>query len=309
MRLARRLSLLLALFACLAATAVEAAGSVALVLSEPSQAYQEFAEALRAELRRDAGVDVQVYDGEQLGSKPLPEVQLVIAVGSRAAQQMAARDMRTPLLLSLLPKTSFDRIIASRPPAEARRISAVFVDQPPARYVDLLRVAVPDQEKLGLLAGRDSRDSVARLVQVARERKLKAQQEIVNTEFDIVPALQRMFTDGGVLLATPDGSVFNSSTIPNILLSAYRMRVAVVGFSQSYVKAGAMLALYSTPGQLGTQSGDIARSVLGGGALPAPQYPRQFLVGVNTHVARSLGYQLDSEANIKEKLERLERTP
>ncbi|MGC3963288.1 MAG: ABC transporter substrate binding protein [Rhodocyclaceae bacterium] len=122
------------------------------------------------------------------------------------------------------------------------------------------------------------------------------------------PALQRMFSEGGgVLMAVPDTAVFNSQTIPNLLLSAYRFRVPVVGFSQAYVKAGALIALYSTPAQIGTQSAEVARGVLAGGAVPAPQYPRLFSVGINTHVARSLGYQLDSETGIREKLERLER--
>ena len=69
-----------------------------------------------------------------------------------------------------------------------------------------------------------------------------------------------------------------------------------------------MLGIYSTPTQIGQQTADAARITLSGGNLPAPAHPRLFSVGVNIHVARSLGYQIDSEASIKERLERLERS-
>jgi ABC-type uncharacterized transport system substrate-binding protein len=130
---------------------------------------------------------------------------------------------------------------------------------------------------------------------------------MVNTEGEIYPAIQRLFPDGGVLLATPDPSIFNTQTIPNIILSAYRFRVPVVGFSQGSVKSGALIALFSTPAHLGIQSAEIASKLLAGGPLPAPQYPRLFSVGINGVVARSLGIDLETENVIHDRLERMER--
>jgi putative tryptophan/tyrosine transport system substrate-binding protein len=302
----RYLARLLGLLSLVSLCAIAHAASIAVVLSDPSPVYQEYANALRMELRRDLpNVDIQLVDGEQLASRPLPDAQFVIGVGNRAAQIIMAREVKAPILLALLPKSAYDRIAAAR--RDDRHVSALFIDQPPQRYIDLVRTALPDAERVGMLAGPDSRDTVARLAQAARDRKLRPVQESVATEADIFPALQRMFGDGGVLMAVPDTTIFNSQTIPNILLSTYRFRVPVIGFSQAYVRAGALIALYSTPAQIGQQSADIARTVLNGGALPSPQYPRLFTVGVNTHVARSLGLQVENETVVREKLEKLER--
>ncbi|MFT4174425.1 MAG: ABC transporter substrate binding protein [Rhodocyclaceae bacterium] len=302
----RHLARLLGLSLLVSLCASAHAASIAVVLSEPSPVYQEYANALRTELRRDnPNIDVQLIDGEQLAARPLPDAQFVIGVGNRAAQIIMGRDVKAPILLALLPKSAYDRIAAGR--RDDKHITGLFIDQPPQRYIDLVRTALPDAERVGMLAGPDSRDTVTRLAQAARERKLRPVQESVASEADIFPALQRMFGDGGVLLAVPDMTIFNSQTIPNILLSTYRFRVPVIGFSQAYVRAGALVALYSTPAQIGQQSADIARAVMSGGALPAPQYPRLFTVGVNTHVARSLGLQIESEGVVREKLEKLER--
>jgi signal transduction histidine kinase len=95
----------------------------------------------------------------------------------------------------------------------------------------------------------------------------------------------------GILLAVPDSTVYNNRTISNILLTAYHQRSPVVGFSPAYVKAGALLALYSTPAQVGQQAGEAARLGLATGSLPPPAAPRHFRISTNPYVARSLGIQ------------------
>lgn len=110
----------------------------------------------------------------------------------------------------------------------------------------------------------------------------------------LFPALQRVLGDAQVLLALPDPAVFNSQTAANILMAAYRRQVPLVGFSPAYVKAGALLAVYSTPTQVGTRGGEVLRQALAGGSLPPPQWPREYSIGINQDVARSLGLALDA---------------
>jgi putative ABC transport system substrate-binding protein len=309
LRLSRRILLrpMLALVVLAFALAGSArAATIAVVLSEARGAYQDFADAMRMELRRDPqGHEVLVMDLDQAAARNFGDVQLVVGVGGKAMDMLAAKDFKAPLLLTLIPRSSYEKLPAAR--REDHKTTGLFIDQPPARYIDLVRAALPDTEHIGLLAGRDSRDNVARLAQVARDRKLRPAIENVSSEGEIYPAIQRLFPDGGVLLATPDTTIFNTQTIPNIILSAYRFRVPVVGFSQGSVKSGALIALFSTPVHLGLQSAEIASKLLAGGTLPAPQYPRLFAVGINTVVARSLGIELESETLIHDRLERMER--
>jgi len=71
----------------------------------------------------------------------------------------------------------------------------------------------------------------------------------------------------------------------------------VVGFSEALVKAGALVGLYSSSKQVGAQGAEMAsRALAPDGALPPPQWPRQFTVRVNYSVARSLGIVLPDEA-------------
>ncbi|MEN3070614.1 ABC transporter substrate-binding protein [Uliginosibacterium sediminicola] len=277
------------------------------MLSEPRGAYTEFAEAFRLELKRDVapGTELQFIDCDQLAVQGLPESQMIVGVGSRAAEMLSIREGKTPLLLSLLTRNNYERL--PQPRRDERKQVGLFIDQPPARYLDLLRIALPQVKRIGVMSSRESHDTALRLSQLAGARRLQAQIEHIANDSDIVPAIQRLLQDGGVLLATPDASIYNAQTLPNIILGAYRLRAPVMGFSPVYVKSGAVLALYSTPGQLGTQSADIVRSMLSGATVPALQYPRFFSVGINMAAARSLGIEIESETLIHDKLERMER--
>ncbi len=124
---------------------------------------------------------------------------------------------------------------------------------------------------------------------------------------EIFPALQRITAEADLLLAEPDPLVFNGTTIQNILLTTYRASLPLVGFSPSSVDAGALLALYTTPTQVGIQAAEMAAAVLAGQNLPAPQWPHLFTVATNPHVARSLGLTLDSGSVLGERLHQLER--
>ena len=103
--------------------------------------------------------------------------------------------------------------------------------------------------------------------------------------------------------------VYNSNSLQNILLTAFRAKVPMVAFSPAYVRAGALLSLHVTPAQVGAQALALVQGVLHEQALPSgPVESRDFEVGVNEHVARSLGLILDASA-LRLDLRRLERLP
>lgn len=301
--------LLLCLLLALAGGWTEAAfaAQVLLLLSEESSAFSEAAEAIGAELR-GAGHRVHTLslplreDGAQLAGHAL-----IVTLGTRAAQTVAAHAPRSLVLHTLLPRSAFDKLPSRGD--EGRRVSAVFIDQPASRQIELLRIALPDWTRAAFVTSRESSELGQRLVASARDKRLRPVLEQLNDESELYPTLQRVLADPAVLVAVPDATLFNNRTISNILLTAYHQRSPVVGFSPAYVKAGALIALYSTPAQIGQQAGEAARAGLASGSLPPPAAPRHFRVGTNRYVARSLGINLEDAAVLQERLERSEGLP
>ena len=284
------------------------AAQVLLLLSEESSAFSEAAEAIVSELRsaghRTQSLSLPLHSDE---SAALAGNALIITLGTRAAQTVSSMAPRSLVLHTLLPRSAFEKLTARSD--DFRRVSAVFIDQPASRQIELLRIALPDWSRAAFVTSRESSELGQRLVASARDRRLRPVLEQLNDESELYPTLQRVLADPAVLVAVPDATLFNNRTISNILLTAYHQRSPVVGFSPAYVKAGALIALYSTPAQIGQQAGEAARAGLASGSLPPPAAPRHFRVGTNRYVARSLGINLDDAAVLQERLERSEGLP
>ncbi|MDD5250506.1 MAG: ABC transporter substrate binding protein [Rhodocyclaceae bacterium] len=269
--------------------------TVWLALSDNGSAYAETAEAARREILRGGVATVEIQTWQQFLASPRPPPRLVVAVGSGAFAGLAESDVRAPLLATLLPRAAFERS-ADKAGRFGRARSAIFLDQPAARQLDLLRLALPERRRVGVLLGPESKAAAPQLRRAAAERGMTLAAVEAGADRNLFPLLQELLDESDVLLALPDPQVFNGLTIQNILTTTYRRGIPLVGFSPAYIKAGALLALYSTPAQVGAQAGEIARAVLAGRPLPPPQAPREFAVGVNADVARSLGIAVDNDA-------------
>ena len=280
-----------------------------IALSDAGGVYVETAEALRAEVERThpGRIDWRVAHSAQF-RKTRPEPQWVVAVGSAALRDMQdlfADDPTPPLLLAvLIPRLAFERL-ADPSRLRAGQISAVFLDQPPARQMELARLAIPSLRALGVLLGGESKAAAAALEKAARERgfELLARQVVGDGLF---PALQALLPEVDGLLAVPDPLVFNSQTATNILAATYRRRIPLIGFSPAYARAGALVSLYSSPDQIGVRGGEVLRQAFSSRILPPPQWPRDFVVRVNQDVARSLGLSIE-EAQLAQQLRRAEK--
>lgn len=281
---------------------------VLVVVSEQGGSYAEATEALLAELAQ-GGVgrsQVAVVSGKDASALARYTPRLAVALGSAAAQALADSDSRTNQLYALLPRATADPLLAK---SHGRRAaSAVYLDQPYSRQFDLLRLALPDRSHPGVLWGAASQDQKSLVTEAAAQRGLHLVSGAIQSGESLYSVLQSVLAEADVLVAVPEPGIWNSSNIQNILLASFRARVPLLAFSPAYVKAGALLALYATPAQIGTQAGGIARTALQGRALPAAQYPARFTVQVNGYVARALGLRLD-EADLAARLRDMEQPP
>ena len=187
--------------------------------------------------------------------------RLIIALGTPAAQALARTESRIPQLFALLTRHSFENLYNGRKTPLPHPISAVYLDQPIPRQLDLLRLALPELKRIGVLLGPAAQGMGPKLERVAAERGFRLSSATVEDSKTLYSGLQRVVNEADILMAIADPLVFNANTIQNILLTTFRARVPLFAFSPAYVKAGVLLAIYSTPGQFGAQTG-MARAFL-----------------------------------------------
>lgn len=275
---------------------------VSVFVPDQKAANKEFSEALQRALARLSVTvsvrEVQAIDGVVAGG-------LVVAVGSQAFQEAQRKSAGRAVIGALLPRHAYERVLQQA--AAGVPTSAVFLDQPEERQLALVSLLPGPPATIGVIRSGNAVISWARLRAAAARYRFKLQEESLSADSDLAAAIQNVSGQTDVILATPDPAVFSPQTISGILLSAYRSRVPLVGFSPAYTRAGALLSLHSSVQQLAAQTAEMVRVVAAGGALPAPQVPTHFEVSVNRQVARSLGVELPSEIVLVDHLRALER--
>jgi ABC-type uncharacterized transport system substrate-binding protein len=216
--------------------------------------------------------------------------QILVALGSRAFAASLKHASGKPVVTALLAQASLDDI----PMATGDRWSAIFLDQPIERWISLIQIAFPGVQQVGMLAGPVSQKAARVVERRMVEKRVALTVETIGSAEEVVSAIERLTPRMGVLLAMPDPLVHNRNTVQPLLLTTYRAGIPVVAYSESYLQAGAVLALYSTIPQIVTQILDSLQLIRDGKPLPSHQSPRYFTVGVNSAVARSLGLALPS---------------
>lgn len=276
---------------------------VLIVSSDSSAAYAdatkvltgslELAGVARADIRTMSVTDWTAASGKATALNP----QAFVALGTEAAASLARDRLRFPVLSALLPRSSFERVLRETGRRASSQFNALYLDQPLQRQLALIRLALPQAKRVAVLWGPDSWSLAPALRPLASANGLAFQEVWVDVNTSLFPALQSVLENSDVMLALADPLVFNSGSIQNILMTTIRYKVPLVAFSPAYARAGAMLALYSTPSQVGLQAAQWVLGVLANRALPESALePLDFEISVNQQVARTLGLSFDVKA-------------
>ncbi len=291
----RCLAGLIVLATVLPAHAGAAVPKVALVLGEQGGAYREFRNALEGGLAANA-ISLSVIEA----GNPLPDADLVIAAGMKAAE-FAAAAKPAAMIAVLVPRDGISKLMQEHP-ALAKQgqtmFSAIYLDQPLRRQLGLIAAMLPEARSVGVLYSAPPKD-INSLRSLAATKRLELNERSSASFPSLHAALQSLLLNSDVLLALPDAEIYNTMTIRNILLATYRNKVPLVGFSAAYVKAGALCAVYSTPLQMADQTLKLIYGFAETRALPPPQYAKEFEVSVNEQVARSLGLNIRSASQVR----------
>lgn len=289
---------------CLALRPAWAEGVTHLILSDTGGAYQEAADAFRSGASQSQ--TIKVWALADLGASQIQNMtrgaNLMVPVGVKAARFIAEHHAgQAPVLSLMLPRVVSEKM---QWPVNLgrKKISTVYIDQPPSRSLGLAETAFPVARQVGLVVSAENAGTAKLLLQESVRRNLKLSVETIDSADDVAPALRHVLPESDVLLLVPDAIAINAANAQNVLLTTYRFRIPVIGFSPGLAKAGAVASVYSSPAQIGRQGAQMAARFADTGELPPPQHASEFSIAFNRHVARSLGVVLPNEDEIRRKL-------
>jgi putative tryptophan/tyrosine transport system substrate-binding protein len=280
---------------------------ITVLLSDDGVSYHQAAQAIKSGLAGAPQPHVAVREvAGSLSPSSLTDSALVVALGVEAAQLAARIPVDIPVLAVLISRAAFLAILREEVPrAHRRNWSAIYLDQPWHRQIALIQALLPKTTDVGVVIGEGGRADLTALQEAVLAANMRLEAARTGSGQDVFGALRQVLRTSDVLLAYPDPEVINPNTLESLLIMSYRAGVPVLGYSRALVDAGVLAAVYSTPGQIGQQAAALARVILAGSRAQW-QYPDQFDIAINSHVARSLGLRLPEAEAVRREIAEIE---
>jgi len=296
---------LILLAAALPALADSERLKVHLVLSVDGSAYQAFEQGFKSfhDEKNPFKVETHHAEDELDGFSPEEDAR-VVAVGTQALRLLLEKH-DGPLFTAMVPSLTLDRLIVGH---ENRAITGIFIDQHPARHLKLIKAALPEAERIGMITS-DNEDGLRKSFDDHIEAiGLDIQHQTAENRRELITAVETLSRENQALLVVPSKSTQGAQQLRALLLRSFRARMPVFAYSPGLVSAGSLMAVYSTPEKLGREAAEQVFELKETAAeqWPKPRHPKHMEISVNREVARSLGLRVRDSQTLREELDELD---
>jgi len=294
------LCVLLLLGRILCGTALAQAGGVVVLAGQGKEYYQACQEGLKETLEEEATFWVLPQDGDSGESLKIDrELQarnpsVVATLGTQATrwavERASAGDLLWPVCFAMVPSRASLGLngVGRDLPA---RFTGVLLQIPFEKQIDLIRKVLPGARRLGVVFSNVNQEEVARLRDLCEARGLLCESSRVAEPRELAASFESFSKAVDVLFALPDPVVYSGVSARYVLQFSLERRIPLVGFSEAYVKGGALMGLYADPKDVGRQWGAMVNRILAGaapGSIPL-EFPQKVRLGWNSKVAGRLG--------------------
>lgn len=219
---------------------------------------------------------------------------IYIAIGQTAIKTLQSYNINAPLLR-----------ISNKATADAKYNSTtthLVLEQQQCREIELIKAIKPDWKSIGILSSISSVNKATELTKCAIKYNFNLLIYSVNDKDELTDTFEKAVRDSDAILALADPLIYNRQTVKNILLTSYRSGRPIIGYSESFIDAGAIAGIYTSPEAAGESATKIISDFLNNDWQFNRNiyYPTDFTVKTNRQVARSLGIDLPDESVLTE---------
>lgn len=227
----------------------------------------------------------------------LRDARLIVAAGGTAVRLASQRKMPQARLYALLPRARYQELGLTRQPCQNNQCAVLGIEQPLPRQLRIIRELFGEQRKVGSILGTYTRHLQDEFITACRLNQLDCLTRNIDRH-SLLSVLNDLLPELDVFVALPDPSVISPKSVRTLLLATYQQRVPVVAFSKSFVRAGAMLAIYTPLDALSSQTAQLVADYFADRQQFRRRYypPEEFAIELNSSVARSLKIRINEQA-------------
>lgn len=280
----------------------ETKNHIVIITSSRSTYQQQTADTIQQQLAK-ANAITMLVSAENIASSSNNDKTLYIAIGDEAIKNLHEFD----------PDAFTLRLTSQRIPGikYSSAQSDLITAQPACRNIQLIKAINDRWDSVGVLSSKNSLNIAAELTRCAIQQNINLNVYAISDDSDLLKTLETAVENNKVLLAITDPLIYNSQSVKNILLTAYRHRKPVIAYSDSFVRAGAIAATYTSAQHAGYTAARLIMDFLDNNWQFGKNIyrPEDFAVSLNRQVASSLEITLPSEEILTERINKMEKQP
>jgi len=283
------------------------AQNVTVIYDDNSRYQTNFVKSLSTQLISNTHVNLTTVTTALLSVETLKKepIDIIVNVNNDTIEKLIASNIPTTIFHALATLSRSISFAPCLPDCTKTRPNHHFfiLDQPSNRQLNLIQLINPTFKKVGILVTEQSKNQLTPLQKIASRKNLTINEQIGNST-NVRYKIDAISKSSDVILAIADTNIYNTSSLSQTLLTSYRYKTPVIGFSKGFIRAGALAGTVSNIEQLAQH---IAESIV---ALTSTHktlttsiiYPKYFNVISNRNVAKSLHLHFPNDNELKKQL-------
>jgi len=180
----------------------------------------------------------------------------------------------------------------------------LYMAQSYCRQIKFTKLLNPNWKTISLISSKEKPIDKTAIQQCAKSLNIKTHIVSTTDGHYLTDTIKLALNHSDVLLALPDKNIYNSRSVKNILLTSYRNRKPIIGFSKNFVNAGALAAIYSSADQIANSANNLIDKYYKQNKKfkQKTNYPDNFDISVNRQVFRALNITIPDIEILKKSL-------
>src|SRR5579872_5339677 len=265
--------------------------SVTIVAAPAVEAHRAAIEGIRQGFAKSS-VEIRVVDlsasqNDRSGADRFaaPGTRVIIAIGTEALQLVAAQRSEVPVISTMVLRNK-----AGAQPPTLKLAATIVLDVPVQVLLARLKQVFPGKTRLGIIRNPSSGGPTAAAIE-SHAQQLGFTVRVVDCPGaeQLLAAFLTLKGQVDFVWCLPDGVLYNSATIKPLILASIENRLPLIGFSESFARAGAAVGVYPDFRDVGQQTGETALQIVSGQTIWALEGPRKVKLALNQSVLRLIG--------------------
>lgn len=217
--------------------------------------------------------------------------RLIFAIGDKATFLAKKEFSETPVIFSMV--LNWNKLKIS----ENKNITGISLDVPPESQFTQLKLVAPRVSRVGVIYSPEaSQELIERAKEISSGLGLGLVSYQVHSEKEVKKAWDKIKDQIDALWMVADPIVITTNSFEFLQKQTLRQKIPFMGYSESFVKAGALLSVSPDYETIGSQAASIAAQILEDKQKPwdiQVAEPIGTVITLNKNTAKKLGLLLD----------------